>query len=112
GGAVRYLARLLDVFKANCRAVAGYRPGIYPGPITLFRTGSDPDPVSGSGPEPDGTRGWSAHSPEPVAVETVPGDHITLLAEPHVRVLARRLHERLRRADDRPRTSATVLMED
>jgi hypothetical protein len=47
-----------------------------------------------------------------VAVETVPGTHVTLLAEPHVRVLARRLNERLRRADDRPRANAPVIAEE
>gem|GEM_PF-4015526 len=43
--------------------------------------------------------GWAAHTSEPVAVETVPGTHITLLAEPQVQTFARRLATWLDRAD-------------
>jgi thioesterase domain-containing protein len=39
--------------------------------------------------------GWSAFTSEPVAIEEVPGDHITLLAEPNVAVLAARLRTAL-----------------
>jgi thioesterase domain-containing protein len=84
------LRRLLAVFKANVRAFRLYRPGSYPGPITLFRpalaNGGPEDPAAA-----DPTLGWGALSPRPVGIETVPGDHISALAEPHVQTLAGRL---------------------
>ncbi len=84
------LRRLLAVFKTNVRAFRRYRPAPYPGKITLFRPAME---TGGSGEEPpaDPTLGWGALSPLPVDIETVPGDHISALAEPHVQTLAGRL---------------------
>jgi thioesterase domain-containing protein len=76
------LRRLLRVFKTNVRAFRRYRPQPYPGRITLFRPA---EAVS------DPTLGWGALSPHPVEIETLPGDHVSILAEPHVRTLAGRL---------------------
>jgi thioesterase domain-containing protein len=84
------LRRLLGVFKANVRAFRSYRPGPYPGRITLFRPADTGEPETGE-EAADPTRGWGALSPRPVEIETVPGDHISALAEPHVRTLAARL---------------------
>jgi thioesterase domain-containing protein len=72
------------VFKTNVRAFRRYRPGPYPGKITLFL------PAEGDVVD-DPTHGWGALSPLPVDIEIVPGDHVSALAEPHVRTLAERL---------------------
>lgn len=89
------LRRLLDVFKTNVRAFRRYRPGPYPGRITLFRPADAEAPPGG---EADPTLGWGALSPR-VEIETVPGDHISALAEPHVRALAARLRARIDRVN-------------
>ncbi|HBL25655.1 MAG TPA: hypothetical protein DD490_02345 [Acidobacteria bacterium] len=82
------LRRLLAVFKANVRAFRRYRPQPYPGKITFFL----PTEAAGDPAEDAGLlRAWGALSPSPIAVETVPGDHVSALAEPHVRTLAERL---------------------
>lgn len=86
------LRRLLTVFKTNVRAFRRYRPEPYPGRITLFRPalagdGTEEDPAAVADP----TLGWGALSPEPVDLQTIPGDHISALAEPLVRTLAERL---------------------
>ncbi|HXO19767.1 MAG TPA: condensation domain-containing protein, partial [Thermoanaerobaculia bacterium] len=81
------LRRLLAVFKANVRALRGYAPAPYPGTITLFR------PQAG-----DSDLGWGALTPFPLAVEIVAGDHVSALAEPHVRSLAERLGACIERA--------------
>jgi thioesterase domain-containing protein len=90
------LRRLLAVFKSNVRAFRQFRPKPYPGRITLFRPA---DGSVGPGSHPaaaaDPTLGWGAHSPLPVEIETVPGDHISALAEPHVGTLAERLRHRI-----------------
>jgi thioesterase domain-containing protein len=85
------LRRLLAVFKANVRAFRSYRPGPYPGRITLFR------PADAEAPTADPLLGWGELSPR-VDLETVPGDHISALAEPHVATLAARLRTRIDRA--------------
>jgi len=79
------LRRLLNVFKTNVRAFRHFQPRPYPGRITLFR------PLETGDAAVDPTLGWGALSPSPVAIEIVPGDHISALAEPHVRALAARL---------------------
>ncbi|MEA2601557.1 MAG: hypothetical protein QOF89_2549 [Acidobacteriota bacterium] len=89
------LRRLLRVYKTNVRGYRSYRPGPYPGRITLFRAlGADLAGIVGTAgfdPALSADLGWGGFTPQPVAIEEVPGDHITLLAEPHVAVLAARL---------------------
>ncbi len=81
------LRRLLGVFKTNVRAFRRYRPEPYPGRITLFRPAEAEPPAGG---EADPTLGWGALAPR-VDLETVPGDHVSALAEPRVAALAARL---------------------
>ncbi|HEV2851938.1 MAG TPA: condensation domain-containing protein, partial [Thermoanaerobaculia bacterium] len=90
GDSLAQLRRLLRVYKTNVRAYRRYVPRPYAGAITLIRAeGAQFDPALG----PD--LGWEKLSPHPIDRQTVPGDHITLLAEPHVRTLADRLRARL-----------------
>jgi thioesterase domain-containing protein len=80
------LRRLLRVFKTDARAFRSYRPLPYPGPITLFRAaGNGFDPGLGH------DLGWGRFTPSPVEVHELPGDHISMMAEPDVAVLAERL---------------------
>ncbi|HKV10347.1 MAG TPA: amino acid adenylation domain-containing protein, partial [Thermoanaerobaculia bacterium] len=86
GDTVEQLRRLLRVYRTNVRAFRTYVPRAYPGGIALFRAEAGGfDASLGAG------LGWERLSPRPVRVHEVPGDHVTLLAEPHVRVLAERL---------------------
>ncbi|HVG06916.1 MAG TPA: amino acid adenylation domain-containing protein [Thermoanaerobaculia bacterium] len=80
------LRRLLRVFKTNARAFRSYRPRPYPGPIALFR-------AAGTGFDPSLCHdlGWGRFTPSPVEVHEFPGDHISMMAEPDVAVLAERL---------------------
>jgi thioesterase domain-containing protein len=90
------LSRLLRVFKTNVHAFRRYRPTPYPGRITLFRPITE-DLAAIADP----TIGWGALTPFPVTLETVPGDHISALAEPHVAALAGRLRTSI---DEAPRS--------
>ena len=92
------LRRLLGVFKTNVRAFRLYRPAPYSGKITLFRPAETAERPEGAAVTADPTLGWGALSPRPVEIETVPGDHISALAEPHVRTLAGRLRASIDRA--------------
>jgi amino acid adenylation domain-containing protein len=85
--------RLLDVYQANLRAFAGYRPLPYAGPITLFRPeGARPDlPLNGWDAFPAGAAGG-------IDLQPVAGDHYTMLAPPRVQALAERLKACIDRA--------------
>ncbi len=71
---------------------AKYKARMYPGRLTLFRageqqTGFNPDPFSG----------WKGMAARGLEVHDVPGNHLTMLQEPHVRVLAKKLSDCLNR---------------
>jgi len=75
--------RIFAVHRGNSRALRGYAASSYTGRLTLFR-------AAGRGNPADLTRGWDALAPA-VEVHEVPGDHFTLVREPHVGGLAARL---------------------
>jgi amino acid adenylation domain-containing protein len=89
-----HLRRLLEVGRSNHRAAADYVPQVYPRRITLLRSQEIlPEDV---GDErfriyDDPALGWGKLSAEPVEVHVIPGNHFTLLTEPHVYTLAERL---------------------
>jgi amino acid adenylation domain-containing protein len=90
GDSLEQLRRLLRVYKTNVQAYRAYVPRPYAGPITLIRAEQAAFP-----PELGPDLGWDQLTPHPIDHQQVPGDHITLLAEPHVRTLADRLRTRL-----------------
>ena len=88
---------MLQVLTANIQAVRSYMPQIYPNRITLFRTGAP----SAKGHQ-DPTMGWRKLTTAEVEVHRVPGAHLSIMREPHVRGLA----EELRACFDRSRQTA------
>ncbi|HEX9942665.1 MAG TPA: amino acid adenylation domain-containing protein [Thermoanaerobaculia bacterium] len=81
---LRQARRYLAVFQGNQLALQGFRPGPYPGRITLFRAEQG---VEAAGDE---TLGWSGLAAA-VEVHLVPGRHEHMIFQPAVRVLAARL---------------------
>jgi glutamate-1-semialdehyde aminotransferase/thioesterase domain-containing protein/acyl carrier protein len=81
------------VYKSNFRASKSYVPQVYPNRMIFFRA-SD----GGSDHLDDPSWGWSKLSSEPVETLTVPGNHYTMLAKPHVQVLAEQLKAYLNEA--------------
>jgi amino acid adenylation domain-containing protein len=79
---------ILDVYSANVRAGAAYRPGPDGGHLTLFRPGNSPEP----------TNGWSALADEPVEVYEMAADHYSMLVPPAVAGLADRLRSCIERS--------------
>lgn len=90
-----FLERHLAVLRRNEEALARYLPAPYPGPIHLFVA----DQQRAADEPPD--LGWSALCPRGVTIDTLPGDHETMLSE-HVEALARRLSARLDTTDPPP----------
>jgi thioesterase domain-containing protein len=93
-----YLRSFIDVYCANAIAAARYRPVCRPLPIkiTLFRASEVDDQVGVQAAQTEeDSLGWRRYTDYSVEVIYVPGTHITMLAEPHVRELALSLRERL-----------------
>ncbi len=87
---VEQIHPLVAVVEANLEARREYTPGFYGSEILLLRAA-----VPAVAPPPDDpTVGWGRLAAA-VEVVTVPGDHYSMLAEPNVRQVARRLAERL-----------------
>lgn len=89
------LRRLIEVFKANTRAWYAYAPQPGDARLTLFKAR---ERSAGEALIEDELMGWGGLSPGPVDVHSVPGDHVSLMAEPNVRVLADGLEACLSRA--------------
>jgi thioesterase domain-containing protein len=79
---------LLDVYRANARAHAAYRPRPGGVRLTLFRLRTSPEP----------TNGWSALAGEPVEVHEMAADHYSMLVPPAVAGLADRLRSCIERS--------------
>jgi thioesterase domain-containing protein len=82
----RTVRRYWQVCKGHERALKAYRPGPYPGRVTVLRSAAGP-----SGPGGDRTMGWGALAGGGAEVFELPGTHQTLLSEPCVGELARAL---------------------
>jgi thioesterase domain-containing protein len=80
--------RLLERFRANRTALAGYHPLPYGGELHLFRA------VDQAKGELDPTLGWNALAPGRVRIFDSPGDHYTILRE-EVEALASQLRRLL-----------------
>jgi amino acid adenylation domain-containing protein len=101
------LRGFLKVSKAVSQAFDLYVPrNVYPTKITFFRANEDnpEDYEDFSGISElseilkDPALGWGQFSAEPVEIHVVPGDHVTMMTEPHVHVLAEQLRACLDRA--------------
>ncbi|MEP0870628.1 amino acid adenylation domain-containing protein [Trichocoleus desertorum AS-A10] len=84
------LSPMLRIFYANSQAVQRYIPRIYSGPITLFKSSQ----FKGSKPlsqAKDDFLGWHSLTTTEIKTHVIPGDHFSILKQPHVQVLAEQL---------------------
>ncbi|QMS88318.1 amino acid adenylation domain-containing protein [Nostoc edaphicum CCNP1411] len=93
---ITQLKNIVQAYKTSCLCLVDYLPKqIYPGKLTILRANEDmpEDPNSELNAEvsQDLSLGWSEFCTEPVDIDFVLGNHITIMAEPHVQVLAERL---------------------
>jgi amino acid adenylation domain-containing protein len=102
GAGTAQVRGLLRVFATN--GAMKYAPSdVRPLPIVVFRaTEFHPDydftsaDDAGAPPEKS-SMGWQDHASQPVETVMVPGNHITMMSEPHVSELARRMRSSLDR---------------
>jgi aspartate racemase len=77
---------LQNVKEANFLAAQSYAPKLYAGRVTVFSS-SEKGMVEYYDPQVI----WGPLAGGGVQVHTIPGDHVTMIEEPHVRVLAQKL---------------------
>jgi amino acid adenylation domain-containing protein len=77
---------------ANMSALDAGSVRPYPGRLNLYRAMDVPDL-----PEIDTTLGWGTIAQGGVAVDFVPGDHVSMFKKPHITSLAHRLQQEMQR---------------
>jgi len=83
---------ILRVFQASSQAAQCYVPQPYSNRITLLRTNEQATKA-----HRDPTMGWSNLAME-VEVHRVPGNHLTMLRQPHVQMLTEQLRVCIKKA--------------
>ena len=90
---VTHIRGLIDVYKANCRM--DYIPkNIKPTRIVFFQASEFIGELMGGHNElveAEPTWGWNQYASGSVDIHVVPGDHHTMMSQPHVPVLAEKL---------------------
>jgi thioesterase domain-containing protein len=87
----------LEVIDANVQALGEYVFQAYPGDITLLRT-EEKNRDEAVGVEYDRYFGWKDIILGELDMDYIPGSHLSVLQEPHVRTLAEKLGDRLNKA--------------
>jgi amino acid adenylation domain-containing protein len=85
---------LVQVFEANMQASINYLSHqVYPNQITLLRASevSTEDAALLTELRQDPAWGWGQFSTQNVDIHLVPGDHITMMAQPHIQAVAEQL---------------------
>jgi len=94
GAGEEALGRLLEVYASNLRAARAFRAESYGGKLLLFRA-EERGEAPPRGLLADPALGWGPLARGGVDVETLPGNHLELLAEPNVEHLAASLTRHL-----------------
>ena len=100
---IMQINQMVQVYKTNTLSLVNYVANqIYPAKITLIRANeqllADPNSDLVARQPADSDLGWGEFSTEPVDIQFVLGNHVTIMAEPHVRVLAATLTDCLARS--------------
>ncbi len=91
---------LVQVHQIQCQI--GYEPqNTFSAPITLFCAMEiDLEAQNSSTLYQEPTWGWNKFSNSEVEVHIVPGNHVSMMSEPHVKVLAEKLQQSLQKAQN------------
>jgi amino acid adenylation domain-containing protein len=92
----RQLEKIVQAYKTSCLCLIDYLPKqTYPGKITIIRASEelsdDPNKDLIAGDCEDSSLGWSEFSTEPVEIHFALGNHVSIMVEPHVQILAEEL---------------------
>ncbi|HEY2389794.1 MAG TPA: amino acid adenylation domain-containing protein [Candidatus Angelobacter sp.] len=89
--------KLFDSFKTSAQTMRSYAGGIFEGRIDLFVAENPIEYIGREAPkdyytEETGSKGWERLAAQGVQVHISPGQHYTMMQEPHVKTLAEKLH--------------------
>src|ERR1019366_4296314 len=84
-----------DLRTVNRIAASAYRPTVFPGHLTIFRS-VNRSPVDGD----DELLGWAGMAAGGIEIQDVTGNHLDMLSEPNVRMLSEKLRACLDRAQE------------
>lgn len=87
---IEEVSRFFEVYKTNCRLAHSPVGSSYQGKIHLFRARDEEALQLRYAPD-DASLGWQSCATEGVAICTVPGNHNSMMEEPHVAVFAEEL---------------------
>ncbi|MDY6937925.1 MAG: SDR family NAD(P)-dependent oxidoreductase [Cyanobacteriota bacterium] len=93
------LQQMFSVYRSNTIADTAYIPQKSNIPITLLRAtdiGQFDFLPDAAATDRDPTWGWHQRSTQPIELHQLPGNHFTMVKEPHVQILARQLNISLR----------------
>ncbi|HET8844997.1 MAG TPA: thioesterase domain-containing protein, partial [Ktedonobacteraceae bacterium] len=85
-----YKQRMFSTFKNNMLAFRRYNPQVYPGKLTIFQAGDQETKEHISS-----ASGWRSLTTQEIRLHTLPGDHYTMMKQPHIKMLARYLSDYL-----------------
>ena len=93
---ITQLTNIVQAYKTSCLCLVDYVPKeLYPDKLIVLRANEDlpqdPNSELASEASADFSLGWSEFSTEPVDIHFVLGNHVSIMAEPHVQVLAEQL---------------------
>lgn len=94
GSQLSDIDRLLEVYRTNLFTLQRYNPAsVFSGNAVLFRStlANEDDVLKRMVEEQDSTAGWSRYLSRPVEIHAIPGDHVTMITEPNVSLLAERI---------------------
>jgi surfactin family lipopeptide synthetase A len=82
----------------NIRATWNYRPPLYAGNVSLIRAAETLPDLSDEEREQysEPTLGWQQFSQQPIHVDYVPGNHMTMMTMPYVKLLADQVQQCLK----------------
>lgn len=96
------LRRFMEVQRAHNLLTLNYSPSVYDGPLTVIRCASPP-PIQQEvellrleALYADESLGWARFAARPPHVHVVPGNHVVMMAPPHVDAVAAALRDSLR----------------
>ncbi len=108
GSSGAVIRRLFRVYQANWQAALDYRPQATDQELTLIRAREPlPDVLAtmhgaAGSRHADATNGWRDMTDGPLHVIDVPGDHLTIMEEPHVHHVAKTVADLIRTDPVRP----------
>ncbi|MCU1323502.1 MAG: hypothetical protein JWM43_3151 [Acidobacteriaceae bacterium] len=95
-----------ETIRARHRSQEGYLPGRFKSKLTLFRPSEIPGEsaqiFTGFSEDEQRTLCWSRVVDGTIDVQSIPGGHVTMGAEPHVRILAQKIREAIAAAPSCP----------